>query len=75
MPNENVEERLESELNKLRNLPPQLRDSALLAVSAYVQYIYTTSMGGAGPVALPPHPLVHPLRLMGHSHALVAPTM
>jgi len=58
MPDENLRGSIEKGLNRLQNLePPQLRDRAFSAVSAYVQLIYATVTGGAGPVAVPPPPM------------------
>lgn len=51
-----AEENLRASLAKLVDLDEQLRERAFRSVDAYVQYIYATATGGAGPIAVPPAP-------------------
>lgn len=52
-----AEESMRTSLAQLSNLEESIRERAYRSVDAYVQYIYATATGGAGPVALPPTPM------------------
>jgi len=57
MPNEEpVRQSIDVALNQFESLDPHLRDSALRAIFAHIQYVHATMTGGAGPVAVPPAP-------------------
>jgi hypothetical protein len=65
MPNGNSREDVERALNQFQNLGPELRDRAFGAVHSYIQYIYASATGGAGPVAVPPPPAGSPSTTTG----------
>jgi hypothetical protein len=58
MASEISRETLEISLDKLEALDPQKRDMAFQSIAAYIQYIHSIAMSGAGPVALPSTPSI-----------------
>lgn len=57
MSTRDAKESLGISLSKLDNIDDEkLRERAYRSVNAYVQYIYATATGGAGPIAVPPSP-------------------
>lgn len=56
MSKDDAEKAVQDSLGLLNNLDTELRERAFRSVNAYIQYIYATATGGAGPVAVPPSP-------------------
>jgi hypothetical protein len=55
--NTKLETALAESLDKINKIEPEaLRDGALRSINSYVQYIYATATGGAGPLSVPPSP-------------------